>query len=417
MSFPISSQKAAGTHTLYVRNSGDDANPGTLAAPLATLDESVARMVDDPVDRLRQVVDCQGFIDNTAADLRLDLPHSSFKYEFELARAGGLDDGKEDIWDLPIEFRADPTLVTTVTVTSVDTDTVTELVTINVSDTLTPGALVGKFVWKGLFAQSVIQANTTSQLIVSGNTDDYSGSLEIYEQSCQINRPIHITSSAVVGFNGILFNNQVFLRGKQRLIFSRCYFDSASLAQYIGLNFFLSCYHTGGSFRSDGAGYLVSGSVLQGVELQGRGTGGKGTAAIAFSVLDDCTPVGAGDFESATTLDISNALITNARTHGIHRLGPYNSTANRVRINDSADDAVLIDTGGGHHKMNRVVGTGNGGVGLRLQNGAQCLDEGNNTVTGTGGDIIIGGSAASTWVTATPRTDVGEAAPQFCRLF
>ncbi len=86
-------------------------------------------------------------------------------------------------------------------------------------------------------------------------------------------------------------------------------------------------------------------------------------------------------------------------------------------IENCAGDAVNVGQAGGVFKMKNNTGTGNSGYGLLLANGAQCQDQGGNTVTGTSGEVKVGDSAASTWATAKPRTDAAEVNPHFCRIF
>lgn len=407
---------------LYLRNTGNDANPGTLELPLATPEEAVRRFqLPDPLGRGHKVVECTGYTVSNTDPLRMDFPRAAHKYEFDFSRPGGADNGREDIWDIPIEFRADPILVTTVPVTGVTIDTATGLATINVSSALVPNALVGNFVWKGLFEQGVIESNTVNSITVAGYTTDYSGTLKIYKQSCTIDRPISFSSEALLLFNGIKFGPEFHVFADRWLLFSRCYFDDTDLGFFAeGRVFVVDCYQIGGYFRSDGAGYNVIGCVFDNVTFGGHGTGGSGLADFEYCIANGCTPMGQGNHESATGIEITRMLIKNAQSYGIHRQSPYGSRTTKVRIENAATGGVLIDCAGGFHKFSEVVGT-NGGFGVTMKNGVQALDQGNNSITGASGDISLGGTT-TTWATLAALAsgqsinDMASAFPHFCRF-
>ena len=425
MSFSIAHQAPAGDNVLYVRNAGNDLNAGTLASPLATISEALRRFKENPVGAHRPVVDLTGYTITSADEAFWRLPSGPWKYAVDFTRPGGLDNGKEDAFDVGIEFRADPTHVLDINIASTTLDPDTQLPVLNVSDTLVPNAHVGQFVWQGLAVQGEVLSNTASTITISSYTTSWSGAAALYEQSCVIDQPVNILFDTYALFNGIKFTgaNKLWLFGSNWSIFSRCHFSGVDVLLHTGgYHQFFDSYHTGGNFRSDGAAYTVWSACFDNVSLGGHGSGGFGIADWSACRINNCTPVGEGNHESATPVELTGCHITNAKTVGVHRQSPYASRLSSVKIDNSAGDAISISAAGGYHKMNKVTGTGNGGVGLRLRFGAQCQDQGENTVTGTGGDVVVGADT-TTWAAVDALTsgqcihDGAATYPHFCRIF
>lgn len=83
----------------------------------------------------------------------------------------------------------------------------------------------------------------------------------------------------------------------------------------------------------------------------------------------------------------------------------------KTRVKDASGDGIAIDTSA--FKLETVDGFGNSGVGVRATNGTQAQISG-MTITGTGGDFVVGSNPAGTW--AGFPTNADEAAT-FTRLY
>ncbi len=417
------------TRTIYVRNSGSDDNPGTLALPLATLPVAFSKLSDDRGGYARQVIDVTGYTNVTADILYASFPASSRR--FELVTDRDTSDGKQDFWDMPIEIVAEPVLVQNVTVTGESADATTGLPTINVSDTLVVDAHVGQMFLESRTRRGVIHSNTVNTLVIASWSNGFAvgeGS-GIYTQSCTLDFGdptksfcgIWITVNSGVVFNGIKFENtqsgncSFGIVPKSKAYFNMCHFTGVNLEPGTLTNFWYCYFQTKSAFLE--GPYDFSACVFQDVPMDGHGGCGLGQNAMKWCIFDGCGAIGSGNWESEIDIEINDCHIKNGTSHGILRGSSIAAKVGSTLIEDCALDAVNITAGGGVLKMQNVVGSGNGGAGLRLTNGAQCLDQGGNSVTGTDGEVIVGGNVASLWADATPRTDVGAADPQFCRIY
>jgi hypothetical protein len=180
-------------------------------------------------------------------------------------------------------------------------------------------------------------------------------------------------------------------------------------------------YHNDGLFRSDGSGFVNYSGVFQDVEFAGHGTGAIGLHEFISIRADGCTAIGRGNAESAFGVVVHYSHITNATTDGIMRQSPNPAGISWCKIDDSNGHAINITTGGAMVRLRDVSGTGNSGYGIALANGAQMSDDNVNTVTGTSGDIKLGGTT-TTWAAVDAiavgesLNDSGAAFPEFCRV-
>ena len=138
------------------------------------------------------------------------------------------------------------------------------------------------------------------------------------------------------------------------------------------------------------------------------------------SVFDGCTPLTGGGFVAGRPVvpqswGIRNTLIENSQGDGIAAFGGrWELTF--VQVNDSTGHGIANERGLGYMVFTHVTGTGNGGVGVRVNDGARVqLAEGLNrvpgpapipepanttTITGTapGSDMQVGSLDPRTWL-------------------
>ena len=340
-------------------------------------------------------------------------------------RDGGFDNGKQDYLGYPIELYADPVLVTGVTIDSytVDPDTDLPVANVNAATPLVPGAHVGQTL-NGTFAESgVIHSNTATTITLASRFSSETGAIGIYRRGCTISMAtlfgLTLSHNGPVAYNGIKFTGGACrsLVGVYSF-FQMCHFEGGF---YIdgqgGIANVYGCYFDGGVMQLEGAAIEINGSVLQAVTVRSHGSGGNGRNTLSYSILDGCTPYGAGNLESSFDVEVENTLIENGTSHGIEIMSPQRARISDVKIQDCSGDAVNVEVGGGSVRIDTVSGTGNSGFGLKLANGAQAQLVGTNSVDGTSGNMKVGGSAASAWGDTVPRTDIGESSPEFCRVY
>lgn len=87
------------------------------------------------------------------------------------------------------------------------------------------------------------------------------------------------------------------------------------------------------------------------------------------------------------------------------------SISNTPNTNSPGDAVLVADRASAD--FSTVVGSGNAGVGLRVQRHSYVRYGNSPTVTGTGGDVVCGGNAAVAWAAAASN-DLAAATPQLC---
>lgn len=149
------------------------------------------------------------------------------------------------------------------------------------------------------------------------------------------------------------------------------------------------CYVQGGSFQNS-SGYFDNVDFSQ--------VGGDAQVSVIQAQISDGSPPFFAfglDSQSPVSLKIQNAEIN--KNTGVQAFGPCYLTLTNVSCIDSDGDGVLV-SGNAYAKLNTVGGTGNALVGLRVQDGAHVFCERLPTVTGAGGDLIVGANAVQAWV-------------------
>lgn len=165
----------------------------------------------------------------------------------------------------------------------------------------------------------------------------------------------------------------------------------------------------------------------QGISLDGCGPG-DGPVFWFGNIFDGLPALGRassgnGDIDPIS-LFLSNCIVRNGSDVGVLATSVLAAVRLRdVDIHSCASDG--ISARGGFVTLGVVTSNGgaNGGVGLRLENGATGRTAGVATITGAVGDFKVGGNAASAgggagWA-AFPgnETDLAAVTPQICRLF
>lgn len=146
------------------------------------------------------------------------------------------------------------------------------------------------------------------------------------------------------------------------------------------------------------------------------------------SVYRGCEPLGQIDYDDGIRGGGFFGYRSEIRDGVSHGVWIGSGTMNKVFqvvIDDCNGDAIQFDGSGGH-EIRKVVGTGNGGHGVAIANGAHLIHaDANTTVQGTLGDYKVGGNAAaagggSGWSAFFggdhDENDLAASFPQLCRM-
>jgi len=265
-------------------------------------------------------------------------------------------------------------------------------------DAWVPGALVGlQVVGAGAaFERGVVYANTSDTIFITFSLE-MTFPVQLMEQSARF-----LTTATVIGFAGGITVGHCESLGIQGVAIEPTDLSMISLLEYASsLHFqgcsvinsdhnnpdrqavFEACNVIGSSFASEI--YLASTRLAEMFFVPLR------PAQVQFSffdgtVLDACSTVEVTDSARATApigglLFIRDALIINSTDDAIRWWGG-NATILSAEIRNANGDALHF-IGPGFHQLSNVSGTGNAGVGVRVENGAQVQIDSGVAVTGT----------------------------------
>lgn len=419
----------AGTQELrYVRSAtGDDTNDGlTPATAWQSVNKGLSFLAGFSTNRLKTL----DVSDSTfSADEALNFPALLGGNNDDLSFA---DPGPNNFFFRTIgQIRAAQTLQQALTVTLVTPDPVTGLPTLTVSETLTPGAHVGQFViGSGLAEYGVCVFNDASTLLVASTGSTFTAPVGTYLPSTTwtfgdaaniFQQATYATLLSNFTFQGIDFRTNgaaktaLTVYGVMPWHIQLCKVEGLKILGGGQLGIMDACHITR-RYGQDGAPMMNRSSFFDALTFENHGDGAVGTNSYLGCYFDGCNAVLAGNFESRMGVQMQNCEIANSTAQGIIVRGGNVNRIQDTRIRDSASDAVLVDAPL-RLRMDNVVGTGNVGHGVKAENGAQIEISGTTpTVTGTVGDVDLGGAGTTAWG-AAPATDVAAGAPQFCRLF
>jgi hypothetical protein len=276
-----------------------------------------------------------------------------------------------------------------------------------------PGALKGLEAVGaiGPFESSVIYGNTTDTIFV---TTIFAPTvpIRIMEQSARL-----LTTTDLFGFaGGITVAHQDGLTINGIRIEATVPGAFASIQVFGGTTWFFGCWIVDGFFDDPVRQNDLEFCNLVGPEFTGPTTlFGNRIEAMSLifraqllfmcvdgNVLDACGPIeiydgSQGIATAGGLLLLHNALILNSSVFsgdGVIQHGG-NTLARDVEVSGATGNAFVF-TGPGFHQLENVVGTGNGGVGIKIDNGAQVQKDPATTVTGAA-DFQIGAAAPAAY--------------------
>lgn len=166
----------------------------------------------------------------------------------------------------------------------------------------------------------------------------------------------------------------------------------------------IACIVKDASYVQDGGSAALFRSRLT-VVLDCNGSSDSGTNTCVETILDGCTGAwGGGNTDSRFDCELSKCIVRDGSSNGIEaRFGNWAISSCQI-ANNAASGIFAINT---KLQLQDVTGTGNGSFGLDMQYDAACLANG-ATVTGTGGDVNLGGTGGAgvhTWL-VMPASDL-----------
>ncbi len=327
----------------------------------------------------------------------------------------------------PFQMRATPAEVMTVTVTSSVADADSGLYTATVSETLVASAHKRRFLlgaaageWAPIHDNGV---NTIKVASTSYNPATFTAPVKIYTPGADFTfgdpnelidvHAFMVDSHGTWCFSGIAFHStevtkpSVTSRGPGAVYFQLCTFDGFDHSQAGWTIMDASCVTT--SFHGNiGCGPLMCRNCVfsdLGASYFHANVGSGSTDFIECIISNHLLPWGGGIAQPSFTMVLLNCEIKNGASHGLSAGRAYVRLANCL-VKDNAAAGIYAN-GFCTLTLNNVGGTGNGTYGLDIHDGAQCKAHNGTDMTGTSGDVNLGGAGVKTWA-STPQTDVIE---------
>lgn len=306
------------------------------------------------------------------------------------------------------QIRSAPVVVVTpITITGTSTQATTGFYIVNVSNTLVAGAHEGRMLLgQGVVEWARIVANTTNSITICSTTNPngWAGPIGIYEEGAtasfgnasDANSGVQIIAQMDWTISGVSFTKpsaghvSVLCTANAPVTFQMCKLQGLFLFGNSNYTTIDVCDIYDGFFTQDGASVLSRNSVYRDLNYLCHGAGSTGTNDwIECAFLRGVNPFGGGNAESCFYFNLSNCFFDDFA--GVSVAAKFgNSTMTNVLIENSGGDCVQTD-GPVKLVMNNVDGaTGNAGVGVRAQNGSQVDVSAATSVTGAGGDVVVG---------------------------
>lgn len=319
------------------------------------------------------------------------------------------------------------------TITGSVADPTTLRRTITVAENLTAGAHVGRLLLgSGLGEWTRIVSNTLHDIVCTTSVDPatFTAPVTIYEEGAIIRSgdPAEVFEQAAYlmnlsewQFTGIAFestadskSDALSVYANAPLTFWMCKFAGLTMWNGPGNIIAEACDVHDHFWGHNGAECQWANSLFRSTAPRFHGSSPSGTNSFT-----DCTMVGLGEavgfgnVASRWSAHLDRCDVSGSAGDGV-RFSFGNSRITNSNVHNNGKDAVYAEK----HAwvdMNTVIGAANAGVGLRAESGAQ-VDANACTVTGGGGDIILGAAGVIAWG-AVPATDVGAPIPQFVRVY
>lgn len=378
------------TLTIYLRNTGDDANNGlTVGTAVATMKrakELTPRFYEGGLI----VWDMTGFSET------LDEP-------FHVPQVFG--SAHVSSGEFAFSMYADLADVLSVTVSGVTPHVTHTMPTVAVNETLTVNAHVGQFlVGSGANEVGVIVSNTASDIVVASLASTFTAPVKIQQTSCSLtlgdssdplNTAFALYTQSSFRMRGISLrasNANVHAMMVVANYSSRaelCDIDRVLVRGGGEAMLFLSCYMQGKFYLQ--APVNAQECFFDSVDFYSSNSEKSQFLASWFDACD----VGDGPDDFRPSMRLWRCQVDNAPSIGIDMLNPHYSSIEETDISNSVGDAISLD--GGRVKVDGCSGSGNGGYGLSASNGAIVDAMNSPTLSGSSGEVFHGVREGRSW--------------------
>jgi hypothetical protein len=425
----------ADPHTQEVRyinaTTGDDESSGeTVGAPWLTLEKGLLWQ-----QRMRGV--------NRCAILEIA---GSFVWPSQLNLGtfdlGAIDDSLDLSALAPSNFfprsmrqiRARLVLDTAVTPVSAVADPDSGLYTMTVTETLSVNALAGKKLVGGDLGQyGTINSNGVHTIEVAvgpsqGSPFGWTGPVGAYNVGATIASGDGVDgfASALVvnafcdwSFSGISFTRSgaqpsaVSTMGAARISFMLCDIDGLNTDRGVGEPVSLIACYLYGTCGLDNKAVSIQNSVIDSPVWVFHESGGSMDFIETF-VKGHNEPIGGGSNLSSFAYAMVNCDVSGGTAGGLIVTGGRLARVTSTKVHNNTGDGTATARRG-YLILNAVKGSGNTGYGCSVTKTADVEALGGTSVTGSLGNVFLGGAGAKTWGNA-PTHDLASGTPQFCRM-
>lgn len=412
---------------------GNDSNDGKSKSGAFKTLQRVFQEIRNNVTGLRQIINLSGTFEINEA------------LTFPVVNAGqddglvvGSEHGPNNYYsEALMQLRADVELVQGVTVSGTTSDPDTDFTTVTVDEVLVPNAHVGQFlIGAGIYEHGAIVENTENTITIATDYTTFTGPVGIYKPGAEIisgdpnnfyNGATTIVTATTNWFiSGIKFTSTdnsksiaLTILGPADVTVQQCTFAGIRIEGITNGGPTFDCCSFMPSAAGHNPSHIVRSCSFGSVQLrhsyyENLSFEWDTSWIIIYGAhFEACRDAVSRNHGTGGIVDVDKFAINNATGIGLRSRYRNRTTLANGRIDNSADHAIEIISG--THSISNVAGSGNGGFGCNITHGAQVAVGGVTTVSGTSGEVSLGGSGAVTWDSA-PNTDVGAADPQFCRI-
>jgi hypothetical protein len=406
---------------IYVSSSaGSNTAAGTVGAPVASLEEALGRIPTNLWGRRANVIVGDGTTPHTETIARpLLLPPLTATGQIEDITLGGIDAS----WDYirpQVVIKAPPITVENVTGTlSAEATTGLQILTVSGASWSTDEHKGRILINPGAPAEcAVIWGNNATQLFTTSPGGFTDGALRIVRRGATFVvgdsssfEPVGMRLAGSLGAIGLIgltiqaasgaYPAIELLNHGQTALFMCEVNGGINTRSAAVVSTIDACYLRNGTLGSNGGPLSIRSSFLETMAAGFHSSSGE--YYLYACRVKGCGPMGHGGTTTPNGgFSIDACRISNATSNGIEYRGGHMSRIENTQIDDCAADAVYA-AGVGGLMMSNVIGSGNTGHGLHVNNGAQVTVSG-CTVTGTGGNVELV-STTHAWGAAPQRDD------------
>lgn len=408
---------ASAINEIFVRPGGnDETGLGTLALPFASVQRGLDAFRRFPQRQGENVLDLTGMgVVNLSQSL-----HVPAVFSGQPPRSDPSPRYPEFTQLAPVTIRAQPTTMTSILAGAVVSDTAdaaTNTRTLTVSGTpFTPSAFVGKMlIGAGIGEFTKVIANTSNTITYQAFFA-YTPTIRVCQASCTLRLNDEFSYDTTLVMRGV--GCAVYLQGVDlehanpdafayalelgdlpEVLISHSSVRGAIVHAGVSSGIFIGSQVLGGNWLVTGSAPSIFRCLFSGVTmLEHDAIGGVGQVYYLYSWFQGCSSIGhGGNNEAHSAYEMANCEVRNGTGNGVVYGGGARCSVRNSRVQGCVGDAIRA-SGPGRIDVVGVVGTGNGGAGVRLEadSGCRATVTASTTVAGAS-DILVGANAARTW--------------------